>query len=260
MRRLLLPPLLLAATPAWADRDYCPDRPGFTTPACTIEPGRVSAEVAAVDWTRDTDGDEQEDELLAGDLLLRTGIGATTEVALGWTAFGHHRERDIGGVETMDGVGDVTLALKQNLLSPDGSGTALAAVVEALLPIGSEAIGAGDWGVRLLVPASAELNDAVAVTITPEVDAAPDEDRAGRHLRYGSAAGFAFQIGEAASVQTETLWLRDDDPADRHSEWQAGLFLAEMIGEDWQVDAGGAVGLNRDAPDLNLSFGVSHRF
>lgn len=260
MRRFLALPLLLAAMPALADRDYCSDRPGFTTPACTIDPGRISAELGAVEWTSDSEGDEREDQILAGDLVLRLGVADATEVSLGWTAFGHSRERDTSGVSRQDGVGDVALGIKQNFASPDGSGFSIAAYAEVSLPIGGDAIGAGDWGARLLLPASSDLGETVHLTLTPEIDAQPDEDRRGRHLRYGSAAGLAFDLSDAFNVQTEMLWLRDDDPADRHSELQAGLFVADMLGDDWQVDAGGAVGLNRDAPDLQLSLGVSHRF
>ena len=260
MRRFLVLPLLLAATPALADRDYCPDRPGFTTPACTLDPGRVSAELGAAEWTSDRDGDQREDEILAGDLFLRAGIANATELSLGWTALGHNRERGPDGVMSQDGVGDVALGIKQNFLSPDGSGVSVAAYAEVSLPVGGEAIGAGDWGARLLLPASTDLSDTVHLTITPEIDAQPDEDRHGRHLRYGSAAGLAFDLSDALNVQTEMLWLRDNDPSDRHREVQAGVFVADMLGEDWQLDAGGAVGLNRDAPDIQLSFGVSRRF
>lgn len=260
MRRLLALPLILTATPALADRDYCPDRPGFTTPACTIDPGRVSAELGAVEWTSDREGDEREDQILAGDLFLRAGVAHATEISLAWTAFGHNREGDATGVSSKDGVGDVALGIKQNFVSPDGSGVSIAAFAEVSLPVGDNAIGAGDWGARLLLPASTDLSETVHLTVTPEIDAAPDEDRHGRHLRYGSAAGVAFDLSDSLNVQTEMLWLRDDDPADRHSELQAGLFVADMLGNDWQIDAGGALGLNRDAPDLQLSLGVSHRF
>jgi hypothetical protein len=260
MRYLLPLPLLLVAVPAHADRDFCADRPGLTTPACTVEPGRVIAELGIADWSVDRQPGTREDQVIAGDLLLRTGVGATTEVRLGWTAFGHRRSRDFGTVEARSGVGDVTFGISQNLRNPDGSGFAMAVVTEALVPVGGEAIGAGDWGVRLLVPASVELSDMVAITITPEVGVAPDEDRNGRHLRFGSSAGVSFALSDAIGLQAEAEWLRDRDPADRHSEVQAGLFLAAMVDKDWQLDAGGAVGLNRDTPDVNFSAGISHRF
>lgn len=260
MRRFLALPLLLAATPALADRDYCSDRPGFTTPACTIDPGRVSAELGAVEWTSDREGDEREDQILAGDLVLRAGVANSTEVSLAWTAFGHTRERDATGVSRQASAGDVAVGIKQNFANPDGSDVSVAAYAEVSLPVGGEAIGAGDWGARLLLPASTDLSETVHLTVTPEIGAQPDEDRHGRHLRYGSAAGLAFDLSDALNVQTEMLWLRDDDPADRHSEVQAGLFVADMLGDDWQLDAGGALGLNRDAPDLQLSLGISHRF
>lgn len=260
MRRFLILPLLVAATPVLAGRDYCPDRPGFTTPACTVDPGRVSAELSAADWAIDRADGDRTDEVLVGDLLVRAGIGDTTEVRLGWTAFGRQRERMAGSVTADNGVGDVSLGIKQNLRNPDGSGLATAALVEVQVPTGGSAIGAGDWGARLLVPASADLSDAVAFAITPELDAEPDADRRGRHLRFGSAAGLAFDLSDALNVQTEMLWLRDNDPVNHHTEVQGGVFLAGKMGADWQLDAGGAVGLNRDTPDLQWIVGVARRF
>ena len=54
MKPALFALLLLAPDAAWADdtpRDYCPARPGLGSPACTIDPGRVSVETSLADWT-----------------------------------------------------------------------------------------------------------------------------------------------------------------------------------------------------------------
>lgn len=130
----------------------------------------------------------------------------------------------------------------------------------ATLPLGGDAIGAGDWGAGLLVPVSAALGGGVQFELTPRIDAAVDEDRSGRHLAFGSVVGVEVEMTDTVSATIEGSALRDDDPAGRRTETLAAAALAWQPGEDVQFDAGGAVGLNPDSPDFQLYLGVSRRF
>ena len=61
-----LPLLVLAALPAAAragEREFCPDRPGLGTPACTIDAGRAAIEVGLADWTREEEAGTRTDAL-----------------------------------------------------------------------------------------------------------------------------------------------------------------------------------------------------
>jgi hypothetical protein len=255
---------LLAALPAHAQdlRSLCPDRPGLGTPACTVDPGHAVVELGGIDWTLEQDSEQRSDTLVAGDLLVRYGIGATTEVQLGWTAFGTVRTRDkrTGAIDRISGTGDVTLALRQNLSHPDGSGFAVAVMPYATLPTGGDAIGAGDWSAGLVMPVSYELNDIFSVAITPEVDAAADEDRRGRHLAYGSVIGLSANLTDAVSSAIEFQAIRDEDSDGHSTQALASLSLAWQPNDDLQLDAGAVAGLNRASPDVELYVGVAQRF
>ncbi|MEA3008657.1 MAG: hypothetical protein QOJ91_349, partial [Sphingomonadales bacterium] len=139
--------LALAASSAQAEdlRDFCPDRPGLGTPPCTMDPGHFDIEAGLVDWTLDRTPDLRTDTIEAGQLLVRIGLTDSLEAQLGWTAFGHVRTRDrlTGSVDHASGVGDLTVALRQNLKNPDGSGFSVALMPYATLPTGGQAIGAG---------------------------------------------------------------------------------------------------------------------
>lgn len=263
MRRLLFAMALLAA-PALADepRDFCPDRPGIGTPACTIEPGRIAVEIGLGDWTHDRDAQGRTDTILAGDTLLRFGLTDSLEGQVGWTAFGHERTRDFasGALDKASRVGDVTLALRQNLRNPDGSGFSLAVMPYATLPVGRRPIGAGDWGAGLRVPISVEINDTLSLTATPEVDAAVDEDGHGRHPAYGSVAGLGFDFGEHLSAAAEVSLMRDRDPSGHETEVLAGLSAGWQPSDDMQFDLGVNLGLNHQSPDREIYVGVSRRF
>jgi hypothetical protein len=258
---------LLAATPAMAAeqsglREFCADRPGLNTPACTVDKGHLQVELGLGDWTLDKQPDTRTDSWSFGDVALRYGIGDTTELRLGWTAYGHVREKDraTGAIDRTGGIGDVTIGVKQNLLHPDGNGFAVALLPYATLPSGHHDIGAGDWGAGLLVPISYDLSDTFTLEATPEVDAAVDEDGHGRHLAFGSAAGIQAKLSKQASVSLEVEAIRDRDPGEHSTQALAGLSFAYQPGDNLQLDVGATAGLNRNTPDMEVSFGISERF
>lgn len=257
-------PAMFAAFPAMAEdqRDLCPDRPGLGTPACTVSPGTIVAELGVADWTRTTDASVKRDTVLAGEALVRIGLTETLEAQVGWAAFGYQRERDrlTGAVTKASRVGDVTVALRQNLHNPDGSGFSLAVMPYASLPIGREPIGAGDWAAGVKVPLSVELNDSVAFSLTPQLDAMVDGDGKGRHLGYGSVAGLEFNLSDSLSVATEVSLYRDRDPEEHQTLALAGLSAAWQSDDDTQFDLGVNLGLNRSSPDTQIYAGITRRF
>lgn len=264
--RWMLAAAALAVCPAIADaqeaRELCADRPGLGTPPCTVEPGQVVAELGLADWMHDKDASSRTDRVEAGELLVRFGLTETLEAQIGWTAYGHQRVRDrlTGRVDRSAGTGDVRIGLLRNLRNPDGSGFSVAVLPYATLPTGGAAIGAGDWGAGLIVPVSYELGKGVALQLTPEVDAAVDEDGDGRHLAYGSVVGLGLEISDAVSATIETSLTRDRDPWGHSTQALAGLSLAWQRHDDLQFDAGVNLGLNADSPDRELYVGVTRRF
>lgn len=264
MRTLLLSLAAIAAAPAQAQdlRDFCADRPGLGTPACTLDPGHVMVELGLADWTLDHKGPQRTDTTTFADTLVRIGLDPHTEAQVGWTAFGLERQRDslAGTVDHGRGIGDVTLALRRNISSPDGSGFSLAVMGAATVPTGGQTIGAGDWGASLLVPLSFDLPGDLNVQLTPEIDAAVDEDRQGRHIAYGSVVGVQLPVGKTLSATGELSIFRDDDPVAHTTKSAAGLSVAWQRNANLQFDAGANFGLNRTTDDLELYVGIARRF
>lgn len=250
----------MVATPALAQADeprFCPQRPSLGTSACTTEPGKVQLEMSGIDWQRDDTADSREDTVLAGDVVARIGLGAHTEAQIGWTGFGHVRTRDktTGAVDTINGVGDVRLALRQNFANPDGKGLSYGVEPFVTLPVGREPIGAGDWGAGVLVPVSYDLSDTVNLQFTGEADAAPDEDGHGQHFAYSGIVGLGYALSKQWTVVGEMSVARDDDPVEPHTEVVAAGSLAWRPRNTLQLDLLGTVGLNHDAPDFRLVTG-----
>ncbi|MDF0541792.1 transporter [Sphingobium sp. H39-3-25] len=263
----MLTPLLLFTlwvTPAAAQdlRDLCPTRPGLGTPSCIVDKGHVLAEMGAADWTKDDDGDSRTDTVLTGDLLMRYGLDSRSEVQLGWTAFGHNRERNkaTGAFTRAHGTGDLSLTYKRSLMNPDGSGFSAALQPSVTFPTGGSAIGAGDWSVAVIVPVSVDVAKGLSLQLSPEIDAAVDMDGKGRHAAYGGVAGLGIDLSDAVSAALELSTFRDNDPMGHSSEVLIAGALAWQPAEAWQLDLGGAFGLNADSPDARLYCGIARRF
>ena len=241
-------------------RDICPDRPGHGTPACTMDRGHVAVELGLIDWTHDSSGGVETDDISTADLLLRYGLTDSLEVQLGLTGYTHSRTRFGALSDSVDGVGDVLVALRQNLKNPDGSGFSIALMPYATLPTGSDEIGAGDWGAGLLVPVSYELAGGFSLGFTAEADAAVDADGDGRHFAYSGIVGLDIPISDAVGATVELSAGRDEDPAGHSTEVLAGLSAGWTPNDNLQLDIGANVGLNHNAADLELYLGIAKRF
>jgi len=253
---------LAASTGARAQtpRDFCPDRPGLGTPPCTIDPGHVAVEIGLADWTLERSQGQRSDTIALGETLVRVGLTDNLEAQVGWTAYGHVRERGPAERSSDSGVGDVTVALRRNLTNPDGSGFSLALMPYATLPTGNQVLGAGDWSAGLLVPVSYDLPHGLQLGFTGQVEAAADEDRNGRHLAFGGIAGLSADLSKTVSATVELSAIRDEDPAGHSTELLAGLSAGWMAKDDLQLDVGANFGLNEAAPDVQVYAGVAKRF
>jgi hypothetical protein len=252
------------AAPAAAQelRPLCADRPGLETPACTVDAGHVQVELGLGDWIRDRQADTQTDTVLAGDILARIGLTDSLEARLGWTAYGHQRERDraTGAVDKAARTGDVTIGFKQNLRNPDGSGLSIALLPHASVPVGRSPIGAGDWSAGLIGAISYEFSDDIQIVASPEISASADEDGNGRHLAYGGEIGLSGNLSEAVTATIDLELIRDRDPGGYTTGSLAGLSLAWQPEKLLQFDVGSNLGLNHARADLEVYVGVTRKF
>ena len=147
------------------------------------------------------------------------------------------------------------LGLRRNLLHPDGKGVSFALEPYVTAPVGGRAIGAGDWGFGVLLPANVDLSDKVSFQFTGSVDAAVDQDRSGRHLSYSGDWGLGFDLSDRVTTVAEIQVVADEDPSGRTTQSVAALSLAWQPTKRTQLDLLAAAGLNRDTPDLELGLG-----
>ncbi|HEU0045205.1 transporter [Sphingomonas sp.] len=250
--------LAFVAAPALAQEEprFCPNRPDLGASACTTEPGRVLVEMSGIDWQREDTVATREDTVLAGDLLVRFGVGPNTEVQVGWTAFGRSRLRDklTNAVDVVEGVGDVRLAVRRNLQGNSGGNLELAVEPFVTVPVGRAPIGAGDWSGGVVLPVGYQLRRGWSLLFTGEASAAPDEDGQGHHLAWGGTLGLGREISDQVSAVVELAASRADDGAGE-TELVTALSFGWQPRPGLQFDILGVAGLNRAAPDLQIQIG-----
>jgi hypothetical protein len=239
----------------------CAERPGLATPPCTVDAGHLQVESAAADWTHAHDRAERTDAVSVGETELRYGLTDAIEARVGWTPYAWVRTRDRLAHDTDRecGVGDVTLGVKASPID-EGGALSLALLPFATAPTGRRPIGAGDWGFGLLAPIAYELGEGIDLEVTPEVDAAVDEDGNGRHVAFGGPVGLDVDLTKHVSIAAELAAIRDRDPSGHVTTALAGFSAAWRPREDWQLDLGANLGLNRDSPDVEVYAGVAKRF
>ncbi|WCT72369.1 transporter [Sphingomonas naphthae] len=256
--------MLALAGPAMAEdlRPFCTSRPGLGEPPCIVDRGYVVAELGLGDWTRETEDATRTKTFLSGDGLLRFGVDRVSEVQLGWSAYGRTREIDraAGSRERTSGVGDVTLGYRRSLMNPSGSKLSIAVQPSVTLPTGGQAIGQGSWSADLAVMGKKSIGGGLSLELMPSISASANESRHGRHLAYGAIAGVGIEARKNLTFTTEISAIRDRDPSGHSTELLLGEAIAWQPGKNWQLDVGGAAGLNHASLDRRIYFGVARRF
>ncbi len=259
--RIAAAALALIVFPAVAhaeDRDFCADRPGRGTPACTLAPGQAMVEVGIAGWDHSADTQSIDDSFNLADTVLRVGVTDKIEVQIGVTGYTRARSRDraSGMVDVQSGVGDGYLALRRGLAGNNGPA---AVEVFLTLPLGKPPGGAGDWGAGVLVPFNLGLLHGFQLALTPEVDVAVNASGQGRHLAYGGVAGLSHDLGKKLSLTGEVAAFRDDDPDGHATDARLAGSLAWQVGRNFQLDFEADVGVTHAAPKRSFMIGFAHR-
>lgn len=253
--------VLLVPSAAYAagDEPICADRPGVATPTCTVPAGMVQVETALADWVRDRSGGVRTDDLVIGETALKLGLTDRLHVEVDIVPFQHQRVREGGERTSASGFGDLVLAAKYRASASDAP-VQVAVKPFVKVPTAKRALGNGEVEGGIVVPVSFALaGSAASLTFDPELDFNADGDGSGHHLATAQVVSLGFPIAPRLSASAE-LWGYWD--FDRETTRQYGLAgsAAYLVSDDVQLDAGASVGLNRDAPDLELYAGFAFRF
>jgi hypothetical protein len=255
--------LLLLVMPAAAAADeasICADRPGKSTPTCTVPAGHFQVETGLADWSLQRASGERDTSLVIGQSVLRYGLTDRSDIQLDVVPWQRSTSRGPGFHDSMSGFGDLTIIYKHRL-TPDDAAVQLALYPYVKIPTAKRALGSGKWEGGLLVPIDASIpKSPLSINLTPEIDWAADADGHGHHAAMAQVVALGWQVSDKLNVSGD-LWSQWDwDPARTTRQASADGSIAYLANSNLQLDAGANFGLNRNTPDVELYGGVSKRF
>ncbi len=241
-------------------RQLCVDRPGKDTPACTVDRGHALIELGAFGHRR---GPGAEDEYAIGALLARYGVTDNAELQLSFNPYNFVHSFDLmGRRQSLEGAGDLTVAMRRNFLNPDGSGLSVAGQIFVTAPTGTDGIGAGSWEGGIIIPVSFELSDVLNLTIDPELDIKANESGGEHHFAYVGVVSISRDLGSGVTGSAEIWSMVDRDPDQHTTEASFDVMLAwaPKRHENLQFDVEVDLGLTHATSAVEIQAGATARF
>lgn len=260
VRTLFFGLILIAAPAAAADDPICADRPGKSTPTCTVAPGRWQLETGLADWSLQKGGGERATSFVVGETTFRFGLTDRSEFQVDVTPWQRATESARGNHQRASGVGDLNILYLQRLTA-DNAPVQLAFMPVVKIPTAKHSLGNGKVEAGLLVPVDVAIGKSpLSLNFTPEVDWAADADGHGHHAATVQVASLGWQATDKLNLSTEVWGQWDWDPSGASRQASADGSIAYLVNKDVQLDAGANFGLNRNTPDLEFYAGVVKRF
>lgn len=232
--------------PALALREMSTDRPDTTESAFTVPRGLWQFEMETVSVSRD--GGRQTEDW--GSVNIKYGL--TDSVDFQWVTPAWHTEA--GG----DGWTDTVLRLKWNLTGQsDGAAVAVALMPYIKLPVAGLGPGNQDIEGGLIIPMALTRGPGCDIAWMVQADIIRNDDDDGwtGALTLSGTAG--FELTSRLSAFTEAV-LTTPFEGDAEVYLNGGLIFA--LNDDWCLDAGVNIGLDRAAEDFRFFTGTSFRF
>ena len=251
--------LWLAAAAAGQDLTVCADRPAKANGACTVPARHWQVEVAAVDWTRSSEGGAHTEVTSLGQTLVKLGLADDADLELGLSP---HIEIDsrAGGVhDRTSGIGDTVVRYKRRLTDPDAA-TQFALIPFVKLPTARHQLGNGKVEGGLATTLSIATKAGPTITLGPEADLLADADGHGYHAGLTNVVNVGISPAPRLTLSAELWNAINFDPDDRVHLWSADVAAAYLPSERVQLDGGANFGLNRATPDVELYVGMSVLF
>jgi hypothetical protein len=249
-----------SAQPAADEEPICADRPGKADGTCTVPAGMVQIETGLADWIHDRSGGVRTDELAVGETAVKLGITGRLHVQLTILPYARVRVREGGIRERASGFGDLGLAAKYRLTN-DSAPVQVALLPFVKIPTAKRSLGNGKVEGGIVVPVEYGIpGSPLELTFSPELDVNADSDGSGRHLAMVQAVSLGVPLSPRLSIAVDLWGEWDWDPAGTSKQYTIGPSAGYLLSNDAQVDAGFDVGLNSQAPDVQVYAGIAFRF
>lgn len=234
------------ASAAPAIREMSTDRPDTTESAFTVPRGMWQFEWEMVSVSRDG-GWQAEDW---GSVNIKLGL--SDSVDLQWVTPAWHTEHGLRGWT------DTELRLKWNLTGQDDEAAVAVALMPYIkLPVASRGVGNGNVEGGLIIPMSSNRISCCDLAWMIEADVIRNDDDDGYTGALTLSGTAGFELTGRLSAFTETVVTL---PLEGNAEIYLNGGLIFALNDNWFLDAGVNIGLNRAAEDARFFTGTSFRF
>lgn len=255
---------LVNPTPDADLRSFCADRPTKSTGTCTVDAGHWQIESDLYNYTQQTTAGITTTTQLFTNPTLKLGLTNTWDIELNIAPYEQVSTYDkaTGKTVSADGVGDLYVRTKVNLLGDDGGDVAIA--IEPFVKVPTAATGVGNGAVEggVLAPLLFNLPDNWQLSLDPELDVLGDAVGPGHHLNAISLVSLGYPVTKQITAFAEVWGDLNFDPLGTTFQDSFDIAAAWIPAKspNFQLDGGLNFGLNRETPGVQAYVGVSHRF
>ncbi len=244
-------------------RSFSTDGPTKSDSAYTVDAGHFQYEADMVNWTYDrwSSSGTTTSNILVLDPTFKVGLTQNTEleVALAPININYSKDRTTGNTSSLFGFGDVYARVKFNLFGNDGGDYALAIVPYVKAPTAERNLGNDHWEGGAYVPFNVALPDDWSLSLLTELDILENSNLNGTHANYQNLINFGHPIIEHVTGYVE-LWNGINTDQGAQPQYTLDFAVTWLVKDNWQLDWGVNVGLDKAAPDLQSYIGISQRF
>ena len=249
---------LFHPTPDAQLRSFNTDRPTKSNSPVTVDAGHFQYETDLFNYTHSNAGGAATRTYQAFDPVVKVGLTNRIDLELQFTGYNWIDGTSGGQTFHADGVGDLLLRTKINLFGNEG-GPAAALIPYVKFPTAHQPIGNNTVDGGIILPISYPLPGDFTLLVEPEVDVIRNATNGGHHFNFAQLLNIAHPIGTQVTVYGEIYSSLGTDKF-TPPIYTADAAIAWVVKDNLQLDAGVNVGLNRNAPNLQLYTGLSQRF
>lgn len=234
--------------------DFAFDRPGTSFSTSITPVGQLAWEQglpsASYVESKDSNGIKSKVLSLNANTLLRTGLAKNTELQLGFTGPSWAQIKSEGQTLEDDGLGDVTVGLKQRI-DLDDDKLKLAVLAQALIATGNDGFTEDEDIYTLGSSVEYQYNDLVNTGLSMFYAVQDGE------WSITAVPTLNYEISGKLSGYSELVYSKKES---QHNEYALGTGLIYALNDRAQFDASVGVDLDGDDRSYKAGLGVSYLF
>jgi len=230
----------------------CADRPGKTTPTCTVPQGHFQIEADGYNGIFTKQDGVKTSSTVMLDPTVKYGLTNNLDIEMTLTPYLHVKSSGFNE----NGIGDTYFKLKYNFLKTDKISMAVIPIVKA--PTARKTLGNGVWEGGVQFPISYNIDDKWSIGSTPEIDFVKNTNNDNHHLATQQTISINRMLPYGLTLSGE-LWLSRDYDIKETRLYSTDFSLAWVHDPNTQFDVGVNFGMNKQAGN-QFYFGISKRF